>query len=66
MLVTNNKKIFDTCLTLSNHGRTRLNYKYFKADRIGFKYKMTNMQAALGISQLKKLEIKLKKKKKYI
>jgi len=63
MLVTNNKSIYKRCITLANHGRELKKYHTFVADRIGYKYKMTNLQAALGISQLKNLEKKLKKKK---
>lgn len=64
MIVTNNKKIFNYCEKLSNHGRNVNNYHSFAADEIGFKYKMTNLQASLGISQIKKLNNNLKIKKK--
>lgn len=63
MIVTNNKNIYEKCKTLANHGRVFKKYHTFVADQIGFKYKMTNLQAALGISQLKRLEKNIKKKK---
>lgn len=64
MMVTNNRKIFNKCEILANHGRTKKKYKSFVADEIGFKYKMTNLQAALGLSQLKSLNQNLQIKKK--
>ena len=64
MIVTNNRKIYEKCKILSNHGRTKKEYKFFKASYIGYKYKMTNLQAAVGISQLKNLDKKVIKKRK--
>ena len=43
-------------LTLSNHGRARNQKKQFWPDDIGFKYKMSNIQAALGCAQLERVE----------
>lgn len=56
MFVTNNSELYDTVLTLSNHGRSRNQKKQFWADRIGFKYKMSNIQAALGCAQLERVD----------
>ena len=63
MILTNKKNIYEKCKTLSNHGRTAKEYKLFTASYIGFKYKMTNLQAALGLSQLKDLDKKILKKR---
>ena len=63
MLVTNNKRLFEIAKKLSNHGRSSKNYKSYFPDEIGHKFKMTNPQAALGISQLKRLDILVKKKR---
>ena len=59
-LVTNNKKLYDKALKLSNHGRS--GKKQFWSDEIGFKFKMSNIQAALGYAQIKRMNKILKKK----
>lgn len=56
MFVTNDDALFDTVLTLSNHGRTRGQARQFWPDVVGFKYKMSNIQAALGCAQTKRIE----------
>ncbi len=62
MLVTNNKKIFNKALLLSNSGRPTNRMKDFRAIVPGIKFKMTNIQAALGISQLKRFNSIIRKK----
>jgi perosamine synthetase len=56
MFVTNDSGLFEKILTLSNHGRRRGQAKQFWAEDIGFKYKISNVQAALGCAQLERLE----------
>lgn len=56
MFVTNNQKLYEKVLTLSNHGRSRNQTKQFWPDIIGFKYKMSNIQAALGCAQIERAE----------
>lgn len=56
MLVTNDPDLYERILTLSNHGRARGQPKQFWADAIGFKYKMSNIQAAIGCAQLVRIE----------
>ena len=56
MFVTNDAKLFERVLTLSNHGRARGQTKQFWADMVGFKYKMSNVQAAIGCAQLDRIE----------
>jgi perosamine synthetase len=56
MLVTSNDKLYETFLTLSNHGRARNAKKQFWPQEIGFKFKMSNIQAALGCGQLERVE----------
>ena len=55
MFVTNNKQLFNDVLTLSNHGRVKTQAKQFWADVTGFKFKMSNIQAALGCAQLSRV-----------
>jgi perosamine synthetase len=55
MFVTNDAYLYETVLTLSNHGRARGQTKQFWPEVVGFKYKMSNMQAALGCAQLERI-----------
>ncbi len=62
-VMTNNKRFYDRLIMLKNHGITKkgLVYErrgswYHEMQRLGFNYRMTDIQAALGISQLKKLD----------
>jgi perosamine synthetase len=56
MFVTNDDVLFEKVLTLSNHGRARGQTKQFWPDVVGFKYKMSNVQAAIGCGQLERLD----------
>jgi perosamine synthetase len=56
MFVTDDAKLFETVLTLSNHGRARGAVKQFWPEMVGFKYKMSNIQAALGCAQLQRID----------
>ncbi|MDZ5724900.1 DegT/DnrJ/EryC1/StrS family aminotransferase [Acetobacterium sp. K1/6] len=55
MLLTDNEKIYNRCLKLRDHGRAESD-KMFWNDEVGYKYKMSSMQAALGIAQLERIE----------
>ena len=46
MLVTNDQELFEKVTTLSNHGRVKGQPKQFWSEEIGFKLKMSNIQAA--------------------
>ncbi len=56
MFVTSDAALYERVLTLSNHGRARGQTKQFWPDAIGFKYKMSNIQAAIGCAQLERVE----------
>ena len=56
LFVTSDSELFDRVLTLSNHGRAPGQTKQFWADIVGFKYKMSNIQAAIGCAQLERIE----------
>lgn len=56
MFVTNDAALFEHVLTISNHGRTRGQTKQFWPDMVGFKYKMSNIQAAIGCAQMERVE----------
>lgn len=56
MFVTDDSDLYERVLTLSNHGRARGQKKQFWPDAIGFKYKMSNVQAAIGCAQLCRID----------
>jgi perosamine synthetase len=56
MFVTNDPELYETVLTLSNHGRSKKQTKQFWPDMVGFKYKMSNIQAAIGCAQMERVE----------
>jgi perosamine synthetase len=56
MFVTNNADLYEPVRTLSNHGRARGQTKQFWPDMVGFKYKMSNIQAAIGCAQMERIE----------
>lgn len=55
MFVTNDDELYEHVLTLSNHGRARGQKKQFWPDMVGFKYKMSNIQAAIGCAQMERI-----------
>jgi len=63
MFITNDVKLYEQVLTLSNHGRSRNQTKQFWPDEIGFKYKMSNIQAAIGFGQVERIDDLVKRKR---
>jgi UDP-4-amino-4,6-dideoxy-N-acetyl-beta-L-altrosamine transaminase len=69
---TNNKEIYEKIKILRNHGITKdfkKNSKqkiraFFRQEMLGFNYRMNDVQASMGISQLKKVNLFLKKREK--
>jgi perosamine synthetase len=66
MFVTNDADLFERVLTLSNHGRARSQTKQFWPDLIGFKYKMSNMQAAIGCAQMERIHDLIARKRQIL
>ena len=74
MCLTNNKNLRDKMLLLRTHGITKENDKfkkkkvdepwYYEQQHLGYNYRMSDIHAALGISQLSKLEIFIKTRNK--
>lgn len=56
MFVTDDPDLYETVLTLSNHGRSRRQKRQFWPDVVGFKYKMSNVQAAIGCAQMQQVD----------
>ena len=55
MFVTNDPDLYEHVLTLSNHGRAKGQPRQFWPDMVGFKYKMSNIQAAIGCGQMDRI-----------
>ena len=66
MFVTNDADLYETVLTLSNHGRARNQSKQFWPDMVGFKYKMSNIEAAIGCAQIERIEELISKKREIL
>ena len=64
MFVTNDAALYEKVLTLGNHGRSRTQQKQFWSDVVGFKYKMSNLQAAIGCAQIERIDELLKTKRR--
>lgn len=62
MCLTNNEELADKMRILRSHGMNP-NKKYWH-DVIGFSYKMTNLQAALGVAQMKRIDRLIAKKRR--
>jgi perosamine synthetase len=62
MLITDNEDIYQQILILRDHGR-KPEDKMFYNREIGYKYKMSNLQAALGLAQLERIEELISKKR---
>jgi perosamine synthetase len=61
MIVTNDTKLFERVSKLGDHGRSMT--KALWNEEIGFKYKMSNLQAALGLAQLERVNEIVSKKR---
>ena len=62
-VLTNNKKIYERVSQLRSHGMNRSNVLkkkygawYYSIDKLGYNYRLTDIQSALGKNQLRKLE----------
>jgi perosamine synthetase len=66
MFVTNDAGLYETVLTLSNHGRARGQRKQFWPDVVGFKYKISNIQAAIGCAQMERIDELINRKRKIL
>jgi perosamine synthetase len=63
MFVTDDPELYQRVLTLSNHGRSRTQSKQFWPDEVGYKYKMSNIQAALGCAQMERIDELIRRKR---
>ena len=63
MIVTNKKDIYEKCKSLRNLSFSKSYFDRYNHDDIGWNYRMTNMQAALGCGQLKSINKIIKRKR---
>lgn len=66
MLITNNEMLYKKVLELNNHGRKINERRAFWPTYIGYKFKMSNLQAALGLAQIERFPDLIKRKKKIL
>ena len=62
MLVTDDTAIYERALFLRDHGRPPGDTKYQNTE-VAYKYKMSNLQAALGLAQLQRADELVKRKR---
>jgi len=56
VLVTDNIEIADLCRSMSNQGREAKNGKWLEHIRLGYNYRMSDINASLGVAQLSRID----------
>lgn len=66
MVVTNNHQLYQRLIRLRDHGIKRFKNRrwYYEMRELGFNYRLTEIQSALGLAQLKHLDKFLKTRRK--
>jgi perosamine synthetase len=62
MICTNNKKLYNKCKSLRNLSFSNSVFNRYNHDDIGWNYRMTNLQAAIGCGQLKNINWIIRRK----
>ena len=62
MITTNNEELYKKMLYLRDHAMS-VEKKYWHTE-VGFNYRITNLQAALGVAQFERIDEFLEKKKR--
>lgn len=61
MIVTNNDHLADACRSLRNQGRSK-HSRWLEHEQLGYNYRLSELHAALGLSQFSRFETLLKKR----
>lgn len=65
MIVTNSQKIYDLCNSMRNQGRGKKE-DWLVHERLGYNYRLDEMSASLGVTQLNKLNWMIAEKTKIV
>lgn len=63
MIVTDSKRVYELCCSLRNQGRKE-DMQWLDHERLGYNYRMDEMSAALGVAQLKRLNMFIAERRK--
>lgn len=63
MICTNDKHLYEKCRSLRNLSFSKSYFNRFNHNEIGWNYRMSNLQAALGFGQLKNIKWIVKRKR---
>ena len=63
MIVTNDKGLYEKCKSLRNLSFSKSYFDRYNHNDIGWNYRMTNLQAAIGCGQLKNIKKIIKRKR---
>jgi perosamine synthetase len=63
MLATDDEELFQRCLFLRDHGREPGDRHFFNRE-VAYKYKMSSLQAALGLAQLERVDELVERKRR--
>lgn len=64
MIVTDDLDMADLCRSMHNQGRSVQNGKWLEHVRLGYNYRMTEVQAAMGIVQLSRIDQFIEKRER--
>jgi perosamine synthetase len=63
MMVTNDERVYQNSVILNDHGRDPKIGKTFWMENYGYKYKISNLQAAMGCAQIERAQELIDKKR---
>lgn len=68
IVITNNNNLYNNCASIVDHGLKGGKLEAYNYDRLGYNYHLTELQAAIGLVQLRKLNYfnKLRRKNAYL